>query len=284
MAYKYANDLVTIKSQQTFSVEPYFYKAESKNEESPLPIVSSTSRFRATIINKERKAVTVRWTTSEVRSMEADFTTARSLAKQQAWSISENTPTDPAYTVKIIAGSLKGLTPAEVVLQGREKELNNHYKWLKDNLEKYPKNEEIMNAIQNAAALKNEGKLENVSSNSLKDMVVFESDIKPLVRQQKDNGKCPVYKSKVIVHPTDTYPVEVILTTFDAPVIKNDNGTLNVVAKEKENEVTNAMRMSFQDFGFVLEEMSDYIRNFKMLNCKACYTDAENCIRENKNN
>ena len=285
MAYKYAKDLVTIKTQQTFSVEPHFSRAESKNDESPLPIVSSVSRFRATIINKERVAATARWTIAEVQSMVEDFKIARSLCKENEWKSAPATEgqNSPAYTVKIVAGSLKGMTPAEVVAAGRKEELNGHYSWLKDNLQKFPKNQVIMDAIMDAGRLDKEGKLEApATAGGLRDMVIFESPMKPLMRNQKHNGKYPVYQSKVIVHPSNNYPVEVEITTFDAPVNKLQTGMLNVIAKEKENEQKNSMAMSFADFGHVLKEMEDYITYFKMLNARECYADSDACDKANR--
>ena len=166
---------------------------------------------------------------------------------------------------------------------GKENELGSHYKWLAEHLEEYPNNQKIMDAIMDASNLKNAGKLEAVESGtSYKDMVILDSAMKPLLRNQRESGKYPVYQTKVVVHPEDKYPVEVTITTFDAPVNKLDSGMLNVIAQQKENELVNSMRMSFADFGFVLKEMDDYIANFKMINCMACYKDSEACEEENK--
>lgn len=290
MAYKYAKDLVTIKSKQTFSIEPHFFVAQSKNEESPLPIVGSTSRFRATIINESREPVTVRWSTSEVNAMAEDFAIARAVAKELEFkgpaksAVPENA-NSLAYTKKFMFGSLKGLSPAEAFLQGTTMdEMQKQYEFIKSNLEKYPKNKELLQAIQEAGILFQKGEIKPCAAPTptAKDMVVFESSMKPLVRNENGDGTCPVYQSQIVVHPTDKFPVEVVLTNFDAPVIKNTDGRLNVIAKEKKNEKKNSMRMSFADFGFVIKEMQDYISYFKMLNCKSCYADSDACDKENR--
>lgn len=289
MAYKYAKDLVTIKSTQTFSIEPYFFRAQSKNEESPLMIIGPTSRFRATIINKERVAVTARWTPKEVISMTEDFKTARSISKELIWkrtSPAAATRKEPAFCIQITAGKMKGMTPAAALLAGTwEAELKNHYKWLNANLSQYPNNQQIMDAIQNAFDLQKAGTLgdaSQVQEKAVPVMRIFESSMKPLIRDKKENGKCPVYTSRVSIYPTDNYPVEIVITTFDAPVETKPDGRLNVQARAKEHEVTNTMRMSFEDFGYVLEEMVSYMELFKMCNVKACFADAEACDQENR--
>ena len=54
-----------------------------------------------------------------------------------------------------VSGNLKGKTPIEVLLSdpgNGKKSLNDQYIWLKSNLEKYPKNRELMEAIEDAAS------------------------------------------------------------------------------------------------------------------------------------
>ena len=82
------------------------------------------------------------------------------------WRFSHDTaaPADklpPAYTVSIRAGEMKGKTPAEVLLADPMKkgELIRHKEWLTSFLSTYPRNKEVIEAIDNAISLLSAGEL-----------------------------------------------------------------------------------------------------------------------------
>lgn len=304
MGSKYAADLAVIKTKQTLSVAPHFLVALSDIDEHPLHIVGETSRFHVTIINEEKKAVTARWTIKDLRQIKNGIADARAFVNFSKWSrkkvasqASSGGGTSPAYTTHFVMGNgLKGKTPAEIYAEDTnnfKSRMEHQYKYIEGNLGKnggqYDKaNRKQMDAISDALQLLADGKLagqsgEETGGGTAGVISVFEPVTKPLIRNtDKVSGLAPVYTSEVNVYPNNTYPVEIKITNFNAPVEKRDNGTLNVKSSLKKDEFINRMMLSFADFENMLQEMEDYVNIFKMMNAKKCFADSERCINENK--
>jgi len=170
----------------------------------------------------------------------------------------------PAYTVKLTAGQYKGRTPAEILMAdpSATKALNEHYKWLKENLPKYKNNQRVMDAIVEAAKLFEEGKLsaetvtKTVNHGSI---VLYKPVTKPLVRKTNDKGACFTYELSIIGYLDDDYPVEVTIRNYYAPVITKEDGTINVVASQKTDEKKFSFRLSFEEWCYHI----DRIRSIK---------------------
>lgn len=67
----------------------------------------------------------------------------------------------PAYTVVLHAGNFKGKTPADVLLADPSKlpELERHKEWLEEHVASYPKNQDAIDAIDDACFLLSTGEL-----------------------------------------------------------------------------------------------------------------------------
>jgi len=74
----------------------------------------------------------------------------------------------PAYTVTLRNGTFKNKTPADILLNDRNKveELKRTRGWLESNLNKYPKNADMIAAIDNALFLLDTGTLIPISNHS----------------------------------------------------------------------------------------------------------------------
>ncbi len=303
----YPEDVCTYKSTQTLSVAAKFFVAkgetsdESKMEpQSPREIIGSTSRFRVTIINEDREAVTSKWEVGEMRALKNRISDARHFTNMLKWNNLASASSDgaggssPAYTTRFSMGTgLKGKTPVEVYKEnptGFEDLLTKQKKFIEGNIGKNDgkfdsANKQQIAAIDDALKLKAEGKLDKAAAQSIScpPLDIWTSDPKPDMRHTDEkSGLTPTYLTNVTVYPLNNYPVTVKLTNFDAPVNTRDNGTLNVLMSKKANEKINEISLTFDAFENLLQNMEDYVEEFKMLHAKECFEDAEKCIKKNK--
>jgi len=192
----------------------------------------------------------------------------------------------PAYTVKITSGVLKGKTPAEVLIEtGNVDALNNQYVWLKNNLKKFPKNKIQMDAIMDAAKLFKEGRLEaaeTVVKPRIRLYPAGQPTPKPLRRKPRADGKCFVYEMEIFWNVGDTYPIEIIIRNYWAPVKEMEDKTIRVVQKEAEDKIERTMRLGEADWLNHIRAIKDDMDSFKMMNAKATRADSERTLWENR--
>ena len=144
-----------------------------------------------------------------------------------------------AYETRFKAGHLKDRTPAEILLEDDdgEKKLRTQRDFLADNLKKYPRNKGLIDAIDMALKLAEEGSLEKGAPSAASTGAViklFSVGLRPLQRKRRDDGKCFVYTGHINWRLGEENPVEVEIENFYAPVEKRENGTLRVLASKKD--------------------------------------------------
>lgn len=257
-----------VRKTKTFAVDARFTKCET---EKPLKVFDDTfSRFVFTVI-QDGVAATCNVPIEKLAFMDAATTVA--FSRQMSMN---TTPggTSPAYTERFVTGNLKGKSPAEVLAENGEngkKMLNEQYNWLKSNLEKFPANQKLMDAIMDASKIDtSEIKENSVSAPPVK---ILDIDCRPLIRKTREDGKCFCYEGRVTWTPTQKYPVCVEVKNYYAPVKKNDDGTLNVSLKDKDtsSEKNYSFNMSAEEWLHVISEMKLRKDSFVMVNyTKAC--------------
>lgn len=145
-----------------------------------------------------------------------------------------------AYETRFKAGRLKDRTPIEVLLEDEngEEELRTQREFLKKNLSKYPRNKDLIEAIDMAFALLEEGDIDDeiktVTASSGTGVIrLFSVGLRPLQRKRRADGSCFVYTGHINWRLGEENPVEVEIENFYAPVEKKENGTLRVMAGKK---------------------------------------------------
>ena len=278
---KYPFDCVTLMTKKkTFSIEPRF---SLQTEESPLKIFHpSFSRFVMTVIS-EGKAAKCNIPVSALADMKmrTSYAFDKYLEFTSRPSAGEGN-TSPAYTRRFFSGSLKGKTPADVLAEKGEegkKILNAQYVWLKNNLAKFPKNRELMDAIIDAKNVDLQA-VSNSTSVAPPVITLLDIDCRPLQRKTRGDGLCFCYEAHITFDASRNYPVNVKVVNYYAPVKKRDDGTLNVILSEKDksSEMVNDFSMSAADWNNALDMLtlakdSFYMSNFS--NALKMATDAE---------
>ena len=281
-------------------------KGTEKNGK-PMAAFDHFSRIVLTIIDKDEKA---KYVEANIQYEKLAELKARGRFALNAIFEKEIKPTvtegdeasSPAYTYVIPSGKLKGKTPAQILMEPNGQEtLNAQYKWLQDNLAKYPANKTQMDAICDAARLQKEGKLvknEVPAVNGI--LTILEAVPLPLIRKKKEDGTCPVREVSINCNLAKNSPFEVVISNYDAPVMAvskeglvevtsegSGGNKINVQRKDKKNEVTKKFNLTVGEFaGFlghidVAEQI--FLNSYSTVLMKeAIEADTEN--RKNANN
>ena len=260
--------------KSTFAVLDGLTEADIENEEEPLTLHSRKfSRFSFLIINQDKKAATANLNVKEMFGFLAKSRFAMQQEMLYRFNVTDAKEEEElplAYTVTIASGSLKGRTPADVLLNDGEegkKLLNNQYTFLKNNLAKYPKNKVQMDAIVNASQLLKEGKLDAdaVGKGQTKRISLYSSGLRPLVNRKNNAGMSFVYELTVDWLLGEKRPLMITIVNYYAPVIKKDDGMLNVQVKQRDQTTlrNNTVNLTFEDWAYVQHMIETDIERFE---------------------
>lgn len=285
---KYPYDIVSIVRQKTLSIEAHFTQG---TEESPMKVFDNTfSRFSATII-ADGQTVYFNIPIESLPGMRARTDVAaneqfRPKVIIQKTSNAEIDTNSIAFTKKFVTGTLKGKSPVEVLLEdpvNGSQTLNGQYKWLKEHLSQYPKNKDLMDAIVAASKL-DLSKLSDADTGNMASSAIDILDIgcRPLIRKEREDGKCFVYEGKVVWDTSRKYPVTVSIKNYYADVKKNENGTLNVnlSSKDKDTAIEKEFNMTADEWLSTIHEMESARDCFKLCHFNEGWKLAESAAAE----
>lgn len=271
---KNPREIAYIVEKSTFAILDGLTEADIENEEEPLTLHSRKfSRFSFLIINQDKKAATANLNVKEMFGFLAKSRFAMQQEMLYRFNVTDAKEEEElplAYTVTIASGSLKGRTPADVLLNDGEegkKLLNNQYTFLKNNLAKYPKNKTQMDAIVNASQLLKEGKLDAdaVGKGQTKMIPLYSSGLRPLVNRKNNAGMSFVYELTVDWLLGEKRPLMITIVNYYAPVIKKDDGMLNVQVKQRDQTTlrNNTVNLTFEDWAYVQHMIETDIERFE---------------------
>lgn len=270
---KNPREIAYIVEKSTFAILDGLTESNIENEEEPLTLHSRKfSRFSFLIINQDKKAATANLNVKEMFGFleKSHFAMQQEMLYQFNSGSNEEEELPLAYTVTITSGTLKGRTPADVLLNDGEegkKLLNNQYTFLKNNLSKYPKNKTQMDAIVNASQLLKEGKLDAdaVGKWQTKRISLYSSGLRPLVNRKNNAGMSFVYELTVDWLLGEKRPLMITIVNYYAPVIKKDDGMLNVQVKQRDQTTlrNNTVNLTFEDWAYVQHMIETDIERFE---------------------
>lgn len=270
---KNPREIAYIVEKSTFAILDGLTESNIENEEEPLTLHSRKfSRISFLIINQDKKAATANMNVKEMFGFleKSHFAMQQEMLYQFNSGSNEEEELPLAYTVTITSGTLKGRTPADVLLNDGEegkKLLNNQYTFLKNNLSKYPKNKTQMDAIVNASQLLKEGKLDAdaVGKGQTKRISLYSSGLRPLVNRKNNAGMSFVYELTVDWLLGEKRPLMITIVNYYAPVIKKDDGMLNVQVKQRDQTTlrNNTVNLTFDDWAYVQHMIETDIERFE---------------------
>ena len=289
----------------SFHAKAVFSRENGKEKNGkPLAGFNHFSRVVITIIDKDTKAkyceANIQYDNLAEIFERGRFAIERVLNnKNRPADVAGSDTNSPAYTVFITSGKLKGKSPAQVMLEmGEEgaKLLNNQYKFLQDNLAKFPKNKEQMDAIAEAASLYKAGKLKKTETAAVGGVIpILEAFPMPLIRKKNKDGTYPVREISIECNLAKNSPFEVNILNYDSPVkavtgnglteITETEGTggnkINVQKGEKKNEVQKKFSLTLGEFSSFLKHIeiaeTIFLNNYSAVLLKeAIEADQEN--------
>ena len=285
---KYPYDIVSFVRKKTFSIEAHFVRG---TEDSPMKVFDSTfSRFTATVI-ADGNAAYFNLPIESLPGMRVKTDIAAHAQFEHVPQVQKDgiDTSDPAFTTRFLTGTLKGKSPADVLIENpgdKGKEiLNKQYKWLKSNLDKYPNNQRLMDAIMAASKL-DEAKLATINLKPSGVYEILDIGCRPLTRKQREDGKCFVYEGKIMWDTSMDYPVSITVKNYYAEVIHNEDGTLNVnlSSKDQESEVRKEFLVTAEEWLYALDTMEKARDNFKSAYFQEGYQLAEKAAAEARKN
>ena len=277
----------------TLAVECHMTPARIEDEISPQAIFGKYSRIVFSMIHSG-DAVKANVNFDELPDIAERTAFARAKVYERELGTTASTSVEAgeelplAYKTTFSMGPFKGRTPAEVVLEdpdGNREKLQEQYKFLRDNVEKYPRNKTIMDAITNAYELHSEGKLvkksEPVAAASGKAFDLYKSGYRPLTRVKREDGLCKVQEMSVLCHFGKNYPIEVTITEYYAPVA-NNNGRLNVQAAAIDKSSVKKMTsyMGLKEWNCLLSKLNDQKSLFIATYGPALLQEADRIVKE----
>lgn len=302
---KNPKEYFALTQRQTFFALNELTAATGENGSEPLTFYHDTfSRMKIVIINENKKAASANIPASELPGIFNRLEIAKMTGLMNIISAAARKPepkgagasdvhedvnkNGPAFTVKITAGKLRGMTPAECLLADAEKNkllLTNQETWLRQNLQKYPKNQMQIDAINEAIRLFDAGKLKEQEATTDAAVVptagraaiaIFETGARPLIRRKRADGKAFVYDISIAYTYGEKRPVEVHIKNYYAPVIQKDNGLLNVMYKDRDtsSEINNTFRMTDAEWDWFKHMTEAQMRTFEDLHAAKAYKNA----------
>jgi hypothetical protein len=156
-------------TNKTFSLDFNLSATDGNGNIPALELHDAFSRFTLTLIDNsgnERKIVRFNIKEKELDNFLTRYkqtSNAKFQHEMQASKPQEAAPSkpSPAYTTRIFAGAMKDKTPAEILMEDptKEGELLRHRDWLVAHLGTYPKNQGVIDAINDAVYLLADGLL-----------------------------------------------------------------------------------------------------------------------------
>lgn len=188
----------------------------------------------------------------------------------------------PAFTVTFAVGKYKGRTPADVRKTDGVDALRAEYKFLRDNVTKYPGNRKIMDAVTEAAKMSEE---ELNAHTPASPVTLFEIGCRPLVRRTRpEDGFCECYETRGFWDASRNYPVTVTITRYFAPVTKMESGQLNVQLSRKDQKSvrTTSFSMLGSEWLNCVEQMKASVSMFSMLHIRDGWKAADEADKKHR--
>lgn len=288
---KYALETARIlRKGKALKINANYMLAKADEGESPFLVYGAMSRLSVVQLDQAADGKEVRVTGN------IPMTSVEDIARRTAYAFQKHmdalcapkvSGTSPAYTVKFTSGTLKGKTPSDVLAENPADGmdiLNRQYKFLKDNVAKYPKNQVQIDAIMDAAALYKAGKLEQAQAVHHPTIVLYDAEARALIRKPREDGKCPVYSIKVTWDVGEKYPVTFETTNLYAPVMHREDGTISPILKECDRSSIKkaALAVSEDEWMNVIRQIQTNMRQFENANAAEIFRDALKADWENR--
>lgn len=268
---RYPRQIYSAKRETVIlGIDNYLSKPDGTDKVPPLEMHSPFSRFVVTIIDKsgsETKTPKANIPAGDVPGI-VEISKLVMLEKLRYESSSrESSEGDLSigYTQQILIGGFRGKTPADILLENpddREKLLNTR-KFLADKATQYASNKKQVEAIDDAVALFDAGKLKKPSGAKRSGVVrVYDVDHK-YMRDTNDLGHRLFYSMSIVCQFGNKYPWEITIENVFAPGLQGPKGGLVPKMDEKSSSAKCTFRMSDMEWSQLVNRIESDLRYFE---------------------
>ncbi len=242
--------------KKSLAATAHLQKVEENNEGDtslPLDVFGSFSRIQIALIESPKNEANPTCLTCNLSVAEVEYIYKRTeialyMEMQKKSDIALGSEgTSPAYTVRFAMGKLKGKTPAEI---GDKEQLESQKAYLLENIAKYPANQKVVDAIDDALRLMEAGELQkgNESVVSLPTFSIFDSSSKTRYSVTDDKGNVLITDIHITCDLNKDFPVEVMVHNCFAPVNKDSTGRQIIEMKNAVNHKKATYNLTLFDF------------------------------------
>lgn len=254
----------------------------------PFYLHSHWSKFKFNILKYETKTSCVaNIDPDEIENIVVKTNVANYLHITHKEETSEN-KVGAAYTVIITGGldAIKGKTPAQSLLEnpvGNWPALQKQYEFLAKNVQKYPKNQEQMDAIVEAMNLYNDGKLtaDNISVSTNK-MNLYEMVKIPDADYPDKNGNVSYVKVSVDCLLGSAYPI--VVSIQNAKVKLLPGAGMNIDTNSFVDNKRMEFKLSMAEWNRAVKIMKESLADFESDQRRLMRTVAVQADLQNRSN
>ena len=269
---KYPNQVdAVVRQKKTLGIDAFLSIPDVKSGNSPLEMHSGYSRYVLTILDSTSgmmKTIHANVPANDVALIKKKTDLAIEKIFKAKNAVKEEL--SPAYTVSLVSREYSSKTPAQVLLEDEENKakLLKTKSWLEDNLAKYPRNKEQIDAIDDAINLLELGMLEDKSDPETNQVIeIYSEDIKiPNARKLNENKKTFVYSISICCKPENDFPFGVNIMNCYAPVIKNPYGQIIAEMGKAEKMEKTSIMLTEKEWFRVINKMDSVTKMFEKEN------------------
>lgn len=188
-----------------------------------------------------------------------------------------------AFAVTFKAGSLKGKTPGEVVLnENGTKTVEGQIAFLQANLKKFPDNKKVIDACAAAIKAFKSGTLaEGANAPKMQSLKwVHRTPIKFLEKKKNKDGNCFVYAYTITCDYEETdYPWHIGIVNGYAAITRKENGSVNISSQVAERSES-SINLSNDEAIYFAKRMEMTMTEFETVEFRNLYKEVEAIMEE----
>lgn len=272
---RYPRQICSAKRETVIlSIDNYLSRPDETDTVPPLEMHSPFSRFVVTIIDKsgtETKTPKANIPAGDVPGI-VEISKLVMLEKMRYESAAQEPSAEElsiGYTQQILVGGFRGKTPADILLENpddRDKLLSTR-NFLADKAAQYASNKKQVEAIDDAVALFDAGKLKKQSGARRSSAVrVYDVDHK-YMRDTNAAGHRLFYSMSIVCQFGNKYPWEVTIENTFAPGVQGPKGGLVPKMEEKSSYAKCTFRMSDMEWSQIVNRIKSDLQYFE----SSCY-------------